>query len=113
MADDISTGELDRRLESHERRTDRIHAETDARITNLAREMVPLGLYQRAERDRDRQMQRLEDDHDEDVRQLREEIAQLRERPAMTLGKWVAVLGVVAAFLGVAITAWSTLRGST
>lgn len=123
MADDVTAGELDRRLGAHEQRTDRIHGELDQRITNLAKDTVPLDLYNRGERDRDRELQRLETEHDEgmdtlrrehaaDIRQVREEIKELRDRPAMTLGKWLGVLTVTVAFLALMVQAWGTWKGA-
>lgn len=123
MADDVSPGEVYRRFLDHERRTDGVHAELGARITAVARDMVPLDLYQKGERDRDREMARLEAEHDEaveqlrrehaeDIRTVRGELKELRERPQMTLGRWVAVLTVVAAFLGVLVETWAALKGA-
>lgn len=112
MADDVSAGELDRRLEAHERRTDRIHAETDKRITDLAKDTVPLALYQQGERDRDREIQRLDNEHEQDVKRLRDEIKELRDRPQMTWARWLGVLTVAAAFLALAVQAYGTLRGA-
>lgn len=127
MPDDVSTGELNRRLDAHEQRTDRIHGEQDSRITNLAKDTVPLALYQRGERDRDRQMQRLDEEHTEDVRQLRQdhvddvkalraEIKEARDRPQMTLLRWtgvlVGVVTVVIALCALAVQAYGTLKGA-
>jgi hypothetical protein len=101
VADDVPPEWVLRSLEAHERRTDREHAAIDTRITELARDTVPLGLYQRGERDRD-----------EDVKAIADRVARLEERPAMTTARWMAVLGVVAAFLTVAVTAYGTMRGA-
>jgi hypothetical protein len=112
VADDVSPGELDRRLAAHEARTDRVHAELDNRIASLAKDMVPLQLYQRGERDRDREIQHLGQEHDTDMAQVRGDIKELRERPAMTVGRWMAVLSVVAAFLTLGVMAYGTLQGA-
>lgn len=123
MADDVSPGEVFRRLKDHEERTDRVHAALDSRITDVARDMVPLSLYQRTLQDQEREVQRLESEHDEAVRQLRKdhtddiravrgEIKELRGRPQMTLSRWLGVLGVVAAYLTLAVMAWQTMRGA-
>ena len=112
MADEVSPGEAYRRLLDHEARTDRVHAALDARITDLAKDLVPLALYQQGERDRDKELQRLDAEHAEDIRQVRGEIKELRERPQMTLGRWVAVITVVVTFLGVMIEAYAALKGA-
>lgn len=112
MADDVSTGELDRRLQAHEQRTDRIHGELDTRITNLARDTVPLALYQQGERDRDKEVAALKEEHVEDIRQVRGELRELRERPHMTFTRWLGVLTVTAAFLALLVQAYGTLKGA-
>ena len=123
MADDdrrVSTGELDRRLESHERRTDRIHGELDQRITNVAKDMVPLLVYQQSEEERSRALQRLETEHDQDLTSLRDNVIKpladrvtaLEQRPSMTLARWVGVATVVIALVGVLVTAYGTLKGA-
>lgn len=101
MPDDVSPGEVYRRLIDHEQRTDRVHAALDNRITELARDTVPLQRWLDRERDRDNDMKTLSD-----------RLTKVEDRPNMTWGRWVAVLGVVAAFLGVVFTAWGTLKGA-
>lgn len=101
MPDDVSAGETYRRLVDHETRTDRIHDAMDSRITNLARDTVPLALYQQGERDRD-----------DDMKALTDRVEKIEDRPAMTWGRWVAVLSVAAAFLGLAVQAYSTMKGA-
>lgn len=101
MPDDVSAGETYRRLRDHETRTDRIHEALDTRITNLARDTVPLTLYQQGESDRD-----------DDMRTMAARIGKIEERPAMTWGRWLAVLGVAVAFLGLAVQAYGTLKGA-
>lgn len=101
MPDDVSAGETYRRLRDHETRTDRIHDAMDTRITNLARDSVPLALYQQGERDRD-----------DDMKALSDRVGKIEERPAMTWTRWAGVLTIAAAFLGLAIQAYSTLKGA-
>lgn len=123
MADDVSTGELNRRLDAHEKRSERAHEVLGDRITDLASHTVPLGEFQAAERSRAETALRLEREHDEDIhavrseikeqiRQVREEIKESRERSNMTWGRWLGVLTVVAAFLAVFVTAWGSMRGA-
>lgn len=101
MPDDVSIGELNRRLDAHERHNDRAFGELDSRLANLAKDMVPLALYQQVERDRDRTVQ-----------ELRDEIKDIKNQRAMSFGKWMAVLTVVSAFLGVLVETLAALKGA-
>lgn len=101
MADDVSPGEVYRRLIDHEQRTDRTHAALDSRVTDVAKDMVPLALYQQGERDRDREVQGLAD-----------RVEKLEERPALSLGRWLGILTVAAAFLALAVQAYGTIKGA-
>lgn len=101
MADDVSPGEVYRRLQDHETRTQREHDAMDSRITNLARDTVPLQLYQQSERDRD-----------EDVKALADRMTKVEDRPSMSLARWLGVLTVAAAFLALAVQAYGTLKGA-
>lgn len=120
MADDVSAGEVYRRLLDHEQRTDRTHAALDSRVTDVAKDMVPLSLYQQGERDRDRELGRLEAEHDQDLLNLRDNVIKplsdrvraLEERPAMTLGRWLGVATVVIALVALLVQAYGTLQGA-
>lgn len=101
MTDDVSPGEVYRRLVDHERRTDSVHSSLDNRITGVARDMVPLALYQQAERDRDREVQGLTD-----------RVEKLEERPALSFGRWLGILTIVIAVLALAVQAYGTLKGA-
>lgn len=101
MTDDVSPGEVFRRLKDHEERTDRVHAALDSRVTDVAKSMVPLDLYNRGERDRDRDM----DD-------LSKRVDKLEERPGMTISRWLGILTVAAAFLALAVQAYGTMKGA-
>lgn len=101
MADDVSAGEVFRRLKDHEERTDRVHAAFDSRLSELAKDSVTY-----------REIKRLEEEHDTDIAEVRGQIKELRDKPNMTLTRWLTVLGVVAAFLTVGVMAWGTLRGT-
>ena len=100
MADEPTTGELYRRQVDHEQRTDRIHGELDDRITEVARESVPLDVYradQRAREQQDRAMER--------------RVEALEARPQMTRSNQLALWAVIAAFLGVVVAAWAATKG--
>jgi hypothetical protein len=120
VGDDVTAGELDRRLEAHERRTDRIHGELDQRITNVAKDMVPLIVYQRSEEGRSRELQRLETEHDQDllnlhdnvIKPLADRVRALEDRPAMTLGRWLGVATVVIALVALLVQAYGTMKGA-
>lgn len=101
VTDDVSPGEVYRRLIDHEQRTDRTHAALDSRITDVAKDMVPLALYNQGERDRDREVQGLSD-----------RVEKLEERPAMTFGRWLGVLTVAVAVLALAVQAYGTMKGA-
>lgn len=91
---DARPEEIARQLEAHERRTDAIHAELGARITQVARDGVPMVVWQQAqqaqadvlarvEREHDAAVQRLAQEHGRDIAelkaQIREEFRELRE----------------------------------
>lgn len=120
MADDVTAGELDRRLDAHERRTDRIHGELDSRITNLAKDTVPLLAYQQAERARDAELQRMSREHEGDLTELRDNVIKplvgrvekLEGRPGVAWG-WVVAGGtLLITVLGVLIQAWAAAKGA-
>lgn len=121
MADErVSSGEVYRRLADHEQRTDRVHAALDSRITDVAKDMVPLTLYNQAERDRDRALARLEAEHDQDLTSLRDNVIKpiadrvraLEERPAMTFGRWLGIATAAIALVALLVQAYGTLRGA-
>lgn len=101
MPDDVSPDWVLHSLEAHERRTDRVHDAMDTRITSVARDAVPLQLYQDRERDRDVHMKAISD-----------RVTTLENRPAMTWARWLGVLTVAAAFLAIGLQAYSTLKGA-
>lgn len=101
MDDGVSPGEVYRRLMDHEQRTDRVHAALDSRITDVAKDMVPVRMWQQAEQDRDREIQG-----------LAARVDKLEERPGMTLGRWLGILTVAAAFLALAVQAYGTIQGA-
>jgi cobalamin biosynthesis Mg chelatase CobN len=122
---------LDRRLRDHEQRTDRVHGELDSRITGVARDMVPLAVYQTAERARDAQLRRIEQEQAATASRLQREIEQsvqhvvdnmikplevrqtaTEQRPSMTAGRWAAVILAVAAVLTLVVTVYGTLKGA-
>lgn len=120
MADDISTGELNRRLDAHEERAERAHKEQGDRITDLAAHTVPLGEWQRAERARDQEMTRMARDHDEDMTELKDNVIKplvgrvekLEKRPGVAWG-WVVAGGtLLVTVLGVLIQAWAAAKGA-
>lgn len=101
MTDDVSPGEVYRRLVDHEQRTDRVHAALDSRVTDVAKDMVPVRMWQQAEQDRDRE-----------VRGLMDRVEKLEERPAMSMGRWLGILTVAAAFLALAVQAYGVMKGA-
>jgi transketolase len=120
---DVSQSEIARQLEAHERRTDAIHAELGSRITQVARDGVPLVVWQQAqqswqetiariEREHDQELQRLEREHARDVQALRQEIRELRDRPQLTAGRAAVIGTALIALLALIVQAYGTLRGA-
>lgn len=101
MADEVTPGELDRRLRDHEVRTDRVHAEQDNRIARVAAESLPLDVYQADQRARDRE---------NTIRDRR--LDAVEARPQMTFTNKLALYGVLVAFLGVVVAAWAATKGA-
>lgn len=101
MPDDVTPGELDRRLRDHEARTDRIHGEQDSRITRVAADSVPLAVYRADQRARDREVQ-----------ELRDEVKEIREKPALTVGRIAVIATAVIALAALLVQAWGTLKGA-
>ena len=123
MPDDVTPGELDRRLRDHEARTDRVHAEMDNRISRVAAESVTVAVWQLSERAHVAEAQRLEREHVADVARLDREreqgeqqtngrLAKLEDRPAMTLARWIGVAMAVCAALALVVQAYGTLKGA-
>lgn len=112
MPDGVTVGELDRRQRDHEARTDRIHAEQDTRITNLAGAMVPVATFQAAEQAHRETVARLEREHAQDVAELRTELRELRERPALSMGRIAVIVTAVVAMLALMVQAYGTLKGA-
>lgn len=123
MPDEITPGELDRRLRDHETRTDRAHAELDNRISRVAAESVTVAVWQLSERAHVAEAQRLEREHVADVARLDREreqgeqaagerFAKIENRPAMTAARWLGVAMAVCAALALIVQAYGTLKGA-
>lgn len=120
MADDPTANEVAWRLQNHEQRTDRIHGEMDTRIANLARDTVSTTAFAEAQRVRDVEAQRLEREHNEDLRKLRtdvigplrERVAALEKRPGLTVGRIAVIATAVIALGALLVQAYGTLRGA-
>lgn len=101
MTDDVSPGEVYRRLVDHEQRTDRTHAALDSRITDVAKDSVTVRMWQQAEQDRDREVQ-----------SLTQRVDKLEKRPGVAWG-WIFVAGTfLIGVVGVLIQAWSAAKGA-
>lgn len=120
MADDVSPGELYRRQIDHEQRTDRVHAALDGRLTDLAKDTVPMDVWRTAERARDAEVQRMARERHEDLADLKDTIIKpilgrldkLEKRPSIAWG-WVVVGGtLLVGVLGVLIQAWAAAKGA-
>lgn len=129
MADDPTTGEVYRRLQDHETRSDRQHSELDQRITRMAAESVPLDVWHQAERARDAELARLRQEHDADLTALRQDVIRPLERrleatdkrvsavekrpgPTMTFSRWMAVVTAALTAVGVVVAAWAATKGA-
>lgn len=120
---DARPEEIARQLEAHERRTDAIHTELGSRITQVARDGVPMVVWQQAqqawqdtiariEREHDAELQRLDREHARDIAALRSEIRELRDRPQLTAGRAAVIATAVIALLALVIQAYGTLKGA-
>lgn len=129
MADEPTTGEVYRRLQDHEQRSDRQHAELDRRITTMAAESVPLDVWHQAERARDVELARIRQDHDADLAKLRQDVIRPLERrqdatdqrvaavekrpaPVMTFSRWMALITAAFTALGVVVAAYAASKGA-
>ncbi len=120
MPDEVTLGELDRRLRDHEQRTDRIHGEQDSRIARVAAESVPLDVYQADQRAVAELARRLERDRVEGERKAREDVIKpladrvekLEQRPALTVGRMAVIATAVIALAALVVQAWGTLKGA-
>jgi polyribonucleotide nucleotidyltransferase len=120
---DVSPEEVARQLESHERRTDAVHQELGQRITQVARDTVPLAVYQQAqqtwsdtvkrlEREQEAEIQRLEREHARDIQAVRAEVKEIRERPQLTAGRFAVLATAVIALLALIVQAYGVLKGA-
>lgn len=100
MADDTSLGELSRRQ-------DRAEHKWDQEIARV-----------RAEHQAD--VQRVEREHGEDLRALREDVIRplqermsaVERRPALTAGRWAGIALAVIALAALLVQAYGTLKGA-
>lgn len=75
---------------------------------------------ERLERGLASEVRRLEREHAEDLRKLREDVikplvervAVLEKRPGLTAGRWAVIATAVVAVLALAVQAYGTLRGA-
>ncbi|WP_370145676.1 hypothetical protein [Streptacidiphilus sp. EB129] len=97
----MSLGEVARRLEAHEQRTISEHRDLGDRITRTAQDAVQADVHDRIERDRDKELAKLE-----------KRVETLEQRPGLTLGRWAVIATAVIAMLALAVQAYGTLRGA-
>lgn len=100
MSDDITPGELDRRMRDHEQRTVIEHKTIHDRIGRISTESVQLDVHAQVEKDRDREIKALE-----------QRVRALETKPGITWGRAMAGVTVVIAILALMIQAYSTVRG--
>ena len=92
----------------------------DERITGVAAQMVPMGVWQQAERARDAEIARLERERVQAIEALKEDVIKplrgrvitLEKLRGMNFSRWLGILAVVAAFAGVIVTAYATSKGA-
>lgn len=112
MPDEVTPGELGRRLEAHEHRTASEHRALDERITRVAAESVPLGVWQQTELAHVAEAKRLEREHAADLVLVRDELKELRGRGWLTTGRIVVIATAVIALAALLVQAWGTLKGA-
>lgn len=103
MPDEITVGEVYRRFQDHEQRTALEHRSLDDRIVRTAAEAVQADVHDRIERERDRELGKLD---------RRVEELERRPVPTMTFGKWIALAGAITGFLTVVVAAWAVTKGA-
>lgn len=103
MPDEPTVGEVFRRLRDHEQRTGAEHRALDDRITRTAADAVQADVHDRIERDRDRELGKLD---------RRVESLERRPVPTMTFGRWIALAGAITGFLTVVVAAWAVTKGA-
>ena len=131
MTNGVTPDEVDRRQREHEARSDRQHAEIDSRVTKVASDSVAVLVWQQAERARDQQVLRLEQEHAAratqlatehaaDLAKLRQDVIEplakridtLEKRPALTVGRMAVIATAVIALAALVVQAWGTLKGA-
>lgn len=112
MPDEPTPGELWRRQQDHEDRSERAHQALSARIDHLAAHTVPLGEYQTAWQARSDQIQRIEKEHDQDLDAISRRVDRVEGRSGATWGWILAGATLLIGVVGVLIEAWSAAKGA-
>lgn len=101
MADEPTAGEVYRLLQDHKQQSALEHRSMDERITQVARDSLPLDVYQADQRARDRE---------ERARDKR--LDGLEQRPALTAGRIAVIATAVIALAALLVQAYGTLKGA-
>ncbi len=99
-ANDITPGELDRRMRDHEHRMNNEHQVIHARIARVAAESVQVDVHERIEKQRDKELA-----------DLAKRLERLETRPSIAWGRLVTSVTAVVAVMGLLIQAYSTVKG--
>lgn len=100
MSDDITLGEIYRRLRAHEERSTQEHQTLHDRISRVALESVQADVHTQLERDRTK-----------DIKGLDRRLEALEKRPGVTWGRALAAVSVAIAMVALLIQAYSTVKG--
>jgi len=101
VSNDVTVGELDRRLRDHEKRSDNEHKLLHARIDQVAASSVHVDVHDQIEHNRD-----------EDLENVRSRVGVLEAKPGVTKSQILAVVTVTIGIIGLVIQAYSAAQGA-
>lgn len=101
MVDDVSTGELDRRIRDHEMRSVQEHQTLHARISKVSSDSVQMDVQNQVEKDRDKEMAAV-------IARL----VKVETRPGLTWSRALAGATVVVGIIALLLQAYATVRGA-
>jgi len=101
MSNDITTGELDRRIRDHEKRSAAEHQVIHDRISRVSSESVQVDVHTEIENERKKE-----------IEEVKRRVSALEARPGITLGRAVVAITVLVGILGLLIQAYTAVKGA-